>query len=268
MRTANAQKPWAGKAGEMCMDRRRIAGALLALTLFVPCAALADYTTRMVSIEQTEDAYVPPVMQSRSFALYDEGPTILLLKERLQALGYYQPMAAMNKKFDSTMRARVRMFQQNNDLPDTGVVDEDTIIALYSDHPVKGKWDTSDVEPARALIFTAVNSGQWYKSAEDEIGFRATVKNVSPARTVTAFEVSVYAEDAQGKRVFEQEKLVMEGDVKPGEKAWTTYVFMKNPESVRAAYVAITRVRFTDGTYALFDDPVYECWPIDYAKAP
>ena len=255
--------------GERCdmpkMKRtHRILFLMTALAvLLAPGLACAQYGSKIVAQTETDFSAVPPVLQGRTFGLYDDGPSIELIKEQLQKLGYYRRMATFGGKFDQVMRSRVLAFQKNNAIPETGRADELTLSALYGENPVRGEWYTgADAEPDAALIVPVTNSAQWYKSAEDEIEFRVTVKNVSPQKVITAYEMSLYAVNAAAETVKEVPSLVMSGKIEPGETAWTTYVPMENPAEIAAVYAAIRRVRYEDGTYEIADALRYDCWQL------
>lgn len=238
--------------------------AVLAV-LLAPCLARAEYGSKIAAQSATAEGDIPPVLQGRTFSLYDDGPSIELVKERLQKLGYYRRMATFGTKFDRVMRSRVLAFQKNNAIPETGRLDEITLSTLYAENPVKGEWYTgADAEPDAALIIPVTNSAQWYQSAENEMAFRITVKNVSPRRVVTAYEISLYAVNAQGETVHETPSLVMNGKIKPGEAAWTAYTAMENPEEIEAVYAALRRVRYDDGTYEIADELHHDCWKIHW----
>ena len=255
--------------GERCdmSKMKRICRSLFLMAalavLLAPGLACAQYGSKLVNQAETDLSAVPPVLQGRTFCLYDDGPSIELIKEQLQKLGYYRRMATFGGKFDQVMRSRVLAFQKNNAIPETGRADEITLAVLYGEGPVKGEWYTgADAEPAQALIIPVTNSAQWYQSAENEMEFRVTVKNVSPKRVITAYEAALYAVNAAGETVKEVPSLVMNGKIRPGETAWTTYVPMENPEEIASVYAALRRVRYEDGTYEIADALRYDCWQL------
>ena len=245
------------------MKQFACASVLLAAFLLAPCMAQAAYASKVIDKQAPVEAIqnIPPALQGKAFGLYYKGPAVELVKMRLQELGYYTRMLTFNEKFDDTLRSRVREFQRNNGLEENGKIDELTLCALYGENPVKGKWyNGSDKEPDISLIIPITKSAQWYLSAENEIGFRVTVKNISDKRTITAYEVAIYAMDMQGRRVHETPGLVMSGKIGPGETAWTSYVTMTDPDEIREVYVALKRVRYADGSYRLIEEPKYDCF--------
>ena len=250
----------------MGIVKRTVPVLLAVLLALAPCAALAGYVSKTYAAEAVSPEAVPLVLAGRTFGLYDDGPSIALIKEQLQKLGYYRRMATFDGKFDDVMLLRVRTFQKNNALPETGRMDEITLAALYGGSAVKGEWyNGSDAEPDRALIVPVTNSAQWYKSAKDEIEFRVTVRNVSPKKVITAYEMALYAVNAAGETIREVPSLVMNGRIRPGETAWTTYVPFEQPQEIAAVYAALKRVRYADGSYELWPDAEYGCWPLEIA---
>jgi len=79
---------------------------------------------------------VPPQLAGRSFRQGDHHAAILQIKEKMQELGYYRADAALTDGYNDTMAERIRQFQENNGLPQTGKIDEDFLTALYGPLPV------------------------------------------------------------------------------------------------------------------------------------
>lgn len=243
--------------------KRIVVSAVLLMMMLFPCFARADYASKVIdrTVTQEEKAGIPPILQGKAFGLYYKGAAVEVVKMRLQELGYYQPMLTFHDKFDDLLRIRVRAFQRNNGLEEHGRIDEPTLCALYAENPVKGEWYVGkNTEPDVTLIIPITKSAQWYQSAENEIGFRVTVKNISARRTLTAYEVMMYAVDGEGNTLHEVPSLVMTGKIHPGETAWTSYMMMENPDAIHSVYVALKRVRYDDGSYVIVDEPVYDCF--------
>jgi len=239
--------------------------AVLLVAVILPCAAKADYASKLIDKTLTQEALdrIPPALQGKSFGLYYKGTAAELIKERLQKLGYYPRLSTFHDKFDELLRTRLRKFQRNNGVEESGAVDEATLCALYAQNPVMGEWYTGDQpEPQCALIIPITSSAQWYRRAEDEIGFRVTVKNVSDQRTVIAYEVSMRAVNDRGETVHETEKLVMTGKIEPMKSAWTDYVNMTDADEIQAVYVSLRRVRYADSTYFIVEDPDQDCFEL------
>lgn len=241
------------------------AAALLLTVLLacLPAMALAGYASREIEVSE-EALTVPPVFEGKTYQLYHSGPTIKLIKERLQKLGYFQPRTGFGDKYDEKLRSRVIEFQRSNGLEETGRVDRPTAAALYSENPVMGFWYTGeDAEPERALIIPVTRSVHWYTSAEDQIGVRIALRNVSSKKTVTAFETSIYTEDAQGKRLHETGRIVEICSLKPYSEMWSDCAYFDGIQDVHAVYAALHRVRYADGTYEIYDDAPYLRWELE-----
>lgn len=237
---------------------------LLMLAVLMPAmTACADYGSKVIDKRIPKEAFedIPPALQGKAFGLYYKGSAVELIKMRLQELGYYKRMSTFHEKFDKLLLQRLREFQYNNGLESHGKIDETTLAVLYGEHTVKGKWyNGEEPEPEITLIIPVTKSAQWYLSAENEIGFRVTVKNVSDKRVITAYEVAMYALDDQGETVYEVAGLPVSGRIKEGKTAWTPYVFIQNPDEIQAMYVALKRVRYEDGESVIVDEPVYDCF--------
>lgn len=66
----------------------------------------------------------------------DDGYIVQYIKTRLQELGYFKSEANLSTQYNATCTERVKLFQQANELPVTGVMDEQTYIQLYSDDAI------------------------------------------------------------------------------------------------------------------------------------
>ena len=89
----------------------------------------------------------PPYTQGNS------GKAIVTIKTRMMELGYYKKGASMSKEFNSVMKERVVLFQTNNGMAPTGVIDSSFLEALYSDSAVPSDMfgspaSTEQAEPA------------------------------------------------------------------------------------------------------------------------
>lgn len=62
-----------------------------------------------------------------------KGDEVLVMKERLQVLGYFKKGAELSTAYNDTCAERVKQFQKVNGLPQTGIADHQTLVLLYSD---------------------------------------------------------------------------------------------------------------------------------------
>jgi len=246
--------------------RRAHRAAVLIVMLMlvcVPVMALAGYASREVAAA-SEQPVVPPVFEGKTYQLYHSGPRITLIKEQLQKLGYFQQRTGFGDQFDKKLQSRLMDFQRSNGLEETGRADPRTIAALYSENPVKGFWYVGeDAEPQRAVIIPVTRSAQWYLSAQDQIGVRIALCNVSSEKKVTVFEISMYTEDEQGNRLHETQKMVKICSLEPYSQMWSDYAYFDGIENVHALRAALHRVRYADGTYEIYDDAPYERWVLE-----
>ena len=71
----------------------------------------------------------------------DNGPEVLEVKERLRELRYITEKQ-LTKKYTEKTAESVRLFQRENGLPETGIVDEATAGVLFSDAAVMKPYET------------------------------------------------------------------------------------------------------------------------------
>lgn len=255
----NMRMIWKKKRGILA------AAILLAALLAAPVSASAEYAVKELNLDITQEKLdaIPPVLRDRVYEKGDDAIAVEVVKLRLQELGYYKRMDTFNTRFDETMLIRLKMFQKNNAIEETGVTDETTMAVLFSDGVVTGKWyQGEDVKKEDALIFPATNSVRWYKTTDHESELRASVRNISRRQTVKSFTVSLRAEDAEGNAVEESVGHEVIARIAPGETVWTSAVPVKNRdmERISAVYMAITEVEFADGTRVSIEEPKTACW--------
>lgn len=104
------------------MKRARLAALLAAVLLIVSCAlsAAASYI-------------VPVELVAAEYKLGTSSPEVLKIKRRMQELGYFSEGAELSGNYNSLMQERIRMFQKDFGIPETGVIDDQFLIALYSE---------------------------------------------------------------------------------------------------------------------------------------
>jgi len=207
----------------------------------------------------------------REYELNDTGRDVLMLKERLKELGYYELSVKFDDRYDKTMVARVKTFQKNNKLKQTGKIDYITLIKMYDDIIIaKGQWYVksiaiSEQEKKIALEITEDCYGDW-KEDGDELFFRLQVKNVSKHQTVKAYELFFYTLDKEGN-VLQTDNTVctqyVESTIEPDQKEYTTYTVFPNKDEIDRVYVAIHKVKYLDGTEKREISPEYVYWIID-----
>ena len=78
---------------------------------------------------------IPTQLLSATFELGSNTPETLEVKKKMQTLGYFRPGAELTNKYNATTAERVKLFQKNNGLEQTGIVDLAFLTALYSDNP-------------------------------------------------------------------------------------------------------------------------------------
>lgn len=79
---------------------------------------------------------VPPQIAAATFKQGTSSDAVLKVKQKMQELGYYTAGADLSSSYNDIMAERVMLFQQNNGLPQTGIIDDAFLIALYGPMPV------------------------------------------------------------------------------------------------------------------------------------
>lgn len=102
--------------------------------------------------------------------------------------------------------------------------------------------------------------GTWKKVSSKRYSFTFEVKNTSSSKTVRSFNVTYYTCDAYGNQNAATETVNLEQKIKPYETATVGPIYLSNPQDSCLAYVAITRVYYTNGTSESNSDPNYSYW--------
>lgn len=125
-------------------------------------------------------------------------------------------------------------------------------------------------EPA-VPIGMAVNSygeWKWEDDRSDYLSIHMEVTNFSRTRSVSAFEIQVYAEDVWGKRIYGEKTVYTHTtikNVKPGETVYSDYITIPNRSRIFKVYAAVTKARLSDGTiceHASIPQESYVNWEI------
>lgn len=198
----------------------------------------------------------------------DSGGNVLRIKERMQKLGYYRKTATFDDEFNDTMVQRVKLFQENNSLSVTGKVDSRTAAKLKESNPVHGEYfEGYWTEPDVTLIIPASSLGKWNEEGTDKFTFTIKAKNVSTSRKIVAAEFLVYTEDIWGDELIKKTRpyaYSLEDTYKPGEMKYTTRMIIPYRRDTQKVYIAVSKVRYSDGTIERVSSPDYWNWTIDW----
>jgi len=153
------------------------------------------------------------------------------------------------------MVERLKQFQKNNGLTQSGSVDSATLEKLYSSSPVKGQFyvaptPTPKPEGRYMLVIPSGGNGQWKKASGDKLQMRVQVKNESRYRTVEAFELYIYTLDIWGDRDPEDGRVYTSTtvkDVAPGKTVYSDYFVVPNLSMIDRVYVGVKQIRYDDG---------------------
>lgn len=215
----------------------------------------------------TPKTNIPSALQGVTLRLGDDNNKVLTVKRRMQELGYYRPTATVDGRFNDMMVDRLKQFQRNNWISETGVVDARTLEELYSASPVRGEFyvaptPTPKPEGKYMLVLPRGGNGQWKEASGDKLQMRVQVKNESRRRTVEAFKLHIYSTDIWGERDPEEGVVYTSTtikDVKPGKTAYSDYFVLPGRSMIDRVYVGVKQMRYSDGTVE--EIPDYE---VDY----
>ena len=94
------------------------------------------------------------------------------------------------------------------------------------------------------------------------------VSNVSRYKTVTAFEIVLYAEDVWGNKLYGENtvySMTTQKKIGPGEAVYSDYAALPNRRNIYKVYAAVRKARLSDGTICEYRSiPVssYGVWEI------
>ena len=199
---------------------------------------------------------VPSALQGMTFRLGDDNNKVRVIKLRMQELGYYRASASVDGRFNDMMVERLKEFQRNNWLSETGVADSRTLEKMYASNPVKGQFYVAPTPTPRPegkymLVIPAGGNGQWKEASGDKLQMRVQVKNESRRRTVEAFKLYIYTEDIWGDRDPQGTGVYYSTtvkDVKPGKTAYSDYFVVPGRSMIDKVHVGVKQIRYDDGT--------------------
>lgn len=196
----------------------------------------------------------------------DKGEEVKKIKLRLQELGYFKAGYDLDNVYNKMTVERVKLFQKENNLEQTGIIDKETLSKLFSDDAKKtNKFATPTPRPTRTPKPTATpyrepqyalegtGYGDWGTSYGTR-WFKMEVKNTSKQKTVDGFTILYCAEDVYGNPIkahgfgdTEVEEIITM-TVKPGGKKWTGKIMAYGFDDAKRIRTEIIRIHFTDGT--------------------
>ncbi|MDO5133833.1 MAG: hypothetical protein Q4D81_12785 [Eubacteriales bacterium] len=108
------------------------------------------------------------------------------------------------------------------------------------------------------------------KSSGGRLKVSVEVKNVSKQKTVTGFEVLLFAHDRNGGLVFEGETYIYPAitkkTLKSGESAYTDYVKLDKRDQIETVFAMPGRIWFSDGSvseYPVYDGANVAAWTVE-----
>lgn len=132
------------------------------------------------------------------------------------------------------------------------------LVMLVVSMPVASADTTMDLE-----IPQGTSWGTWQKVSTRRMSFKFEVKNTSSYKTVRSFDVTYYTCDAYGNQNSPTQTVTLEQKIKPYEEVETGLIYLDNPDDICLVFVALSRVRYTNGTSQTDSDLDYAYWILD-----
>lgn len=132
------------------------------------------------------------------------------------------------------------------------------LVMLVVIMPVASADTTMDLE-----IPQGTSWGTWQKVSTRRMSFKFEVKNTSSYKTVRSFDVTYYTCDAYGNQNSPTQTVTLEQKIKPYEEVETGLIYLDNPDDICLVFVALSRVRYTNGTSQTDSDLDYAYWILD-----
>lgn len=104
-----------------------LCAASAAADIAVPTATPAPGAAKKTRVS------IPPALVTAVYELGTNTPEVLTIKKRMQLLGYFTAGAELSGNYNSLMQERIRQFQKDYGLEETGLIDEAFLMALYSE---------------------------------------------------------------------------------------------------------------------------------------
>lgn len=125
-------------------------------------------------------------------------------------------------------------------------------------------------EPDVPAVFLQGNRAEWNwdSDSSDYLNIHMQVSNVSRTRTVTAFEIVLYAEDVWGNKIYGENtvySMTTQKTIGPGEAVYSDYAMLPNRRNIYKVYAAVRKARLSDGTireYRSIPVSSYGVWEI------
>ena len=242
----------------------------------VPKGIDKNYQTTEIPLLTPTPIPVLPEGIEKSYNVCAKGEDILAIKKRLKELGYYSKGSSLGSTYNDTMVERVKLFQIDNKLEATGILDYSTLLLLFSkdvSSSAKGNNSPTSSPINKAPIIDSafsltIPSGSICESHIDNAGnlkCRFQIRNTAQKKTAVEFEIYVYTKNASGVPLLGEGKFISvttKKKVKPGETVFTDYVSIPNGDSVARIYVAISKIKYSDGNIVSYPSmyPKYVSW--------
>jgi hypothetical protein len=89
------------------------------------------------------------------------------------------------------------------------------------------------------------------------------VRNNSSSKTVRSFDVTFYTLDEWGSQSSAKKTVTLTKKIKPYQTILCPLIYLENQSHVYQVKVAISRVRYTDGTSEAISSPEYVTWYLE-----
>ena len=194
----------------------------------------------------------------------------IAVRKRMQELKYYKDKINVEEITDKSLSRNLKIFQAYNGLPITGILDEETEQKLFSEEAFgeieyfKSYQENPSLQPENTLFITFDSTAE--SSNIGEVArIRFKVKNTSPDRIVSAYEIQAIPYDPWGDRMIPEDTVLSVStiyDVKPGTVHNSNRIDLERRQEIYSLYVGISKVMYKDGTIITIpeEEILYHNW--------
>ena len=187
----------------------------------------------------------------------DSGDAVRKMQTELIALGYLNDSA--DGSFGPATEAAVRRFNIQNGFGESGIASTAMLEMLYHDYP------PCYMEPEIVLeIFKGSNLQYAYIDNETFKG-RIELKNTGMSKTVSSFEIYIFARDKWGNDLYGDDiyYVLTDRTIQPGMTGYSEYFYVPYARDIYELHVGLKWVCYSDGTSYDIDDVDYWWWTFE-----
>jgi len=185
------------------------------------------------------------IPNANNYELLLEGATgevVRRLQQALIDLGYLEGEA--DGILGPKTSEAIELFNEQNGLMAVGVALEETQQLLFDGQPRRYQ------EPEVTLKFIDGAKIETVRLDGNVLKMRFQVTNLGKKKVIKTFELCVYARDARGRKVFDDQKYYQTTQrmVNPGDSCISNYFTLPNGDSIYTVFCGISKIEYNDGT--------------------